>query len=114
MQGTKSEGNGIRSGTSGDPYRSGRSEIFENNEAAKGPASSCRATREAEETNPRRLWIPGEVGCRLQEGVPQCSSGMAEEELFQEYSDPWKLWILEEINRHWQEDDPPSMSGMAQ
>jgi hypothetical protein len=33
----------------------------------KRPEHCCRATRKAEETDPRRLWIPGDVGCRLQE-----------------------------------------------
>jgi hypothetical protein len=45
-------------------------------EAAQGPASSCRAMRRAERTYPRRLWIPGEVGCHLQEVIPSYSSGM--------------------------------------
>jgi hypothetical protein len=34
--------------------------------------------------HPRRLWIPGDVGCRLQEGVPPCISGMAQEDPRQE------------------------------
>jgi hypothetical protein len=33
------------------------------------------------------LWIPEEVGCRLQEGVPQSKSGTAQEERLQENSD---------------------------
>jgi hypothetical protein len=36
--------------------------------------------RRAKGTNPRKLWIPEEVGCRLQEGVLPCSSGMEEKE----------------------------------
>jgi hypothetical protein len=39
-----------------------------------------RAPRAAEGSNPRRLCIPEEVGYRLQEGVPPCKSGMAQEE----------------------------------
>jgi hypothetical protein len=115
MEGTKAEGNGIPSGTSGCPYGRGRSEIFENNkEAAQGPSSSCRATREADETDPRILRIPGEVGCRLQEGVPPCSSGMAEEEPFQEYSDLGKLWTVAGLGRRWNEDEVLYRSRTAQ
>jgi hypothetical protein len=115
MQGVKSEGNGTRSGTLGGPYRRGCSEIFESNEeAAQGPESSCRVMQRAKRTDPRRLCIPGEVGGHLQEGVPPCSSGMAEEELFQEYSDLWKLWIPKEINCRWQEDDLPCKRGTVQ
>jgi hypothetical protein len=72
VQGANVEGNGIRSGASGGPQGTCRSEIFGNKEeVAEGPASSCRATQRAKRTDPR------EVGCRLQEGVPPCSSGMA-------------------------------------
>jgi hypothetical protein len=39
---------------------------------------------EPKETDPRRLRIPEEVGCRLQEGVPPCKSGMTQEEHRQE------------------------------
>jgi hypothetical protein len=54
------------------------SQIFGNNEeAAQGPTYSCRAAWEAKETDLRRLWILGDVGCSLQEGVSPCSSGMA-------------------------------------
>jgi hypothetical protein len=91
--------------TSGGPYGRGCSEIFRNNEeAAQGLASRCRATHEAEETDLRRLWILGEVGCRLQEGVPPCS-GMAEEEPFQEDLDPGKLWTVAGIGRRWNKDE---------
>jgi hypothetical protein len=74
------------------PYGRGRSEILgSNDKVALGPASSCRATWRAKGTDKRRLWIP-EVGCRLQEGVPSCSSGTAQEKRLQENSDPGKLW----------------------
>jgi hypothetical protein len=58
----------------------GHNEIIENNEeAALGPASSCRALQEAKGTDLRRLWIPEDVGCHLQECVLQCKSGMVHE-----------------------------------
>jgi hypothetical protein len=55
---------------------------------------SSGTTRRAEGTDQRKLWIPEEVDCRLQVGVPSCSSGTAQEkyEYLQENSDPWKLW----------------------
>jgi hypothetical protein len=97
------------------PYGKGCSEIFgTDGEAAQGPASSCRASRRAKGTDPRRLWILGEVGCRLQEGVPLCSSGMAQEKRFQEYSDPGILWTAEGIGRSWQDDDSLYRSSTAQ
>jgi hypothetical protein len=37
-------------------------------------------SREKTKELTQRLWIPEEVGCRLQEGVPPCKSGMAQEE----------------------------------
>jgi hypothetical protein len=74
----KSGGNGVQVGTSGGSYGGDRGEIFGNNEAAQGPTSSCSATQRAKETDPRRLWIPEEVGCGLQKGVPSCSSGTAQ------------------------------------
>jgi hypothetical protein len=43
----------------------------------QGPASSRRATQRAKRTDPKGLGIPREVGCRLQEVVPPCGSGMA-------------------------------------
>jgi hypothetical protein len=79
--GAKSGGNGIRSGSSRGPYGKCRRETGQRmEEAAQGPASSCRATQRAKRTDPKGLGIPGEIGCRLQEGVPPCSSGMVEEE----------------------------------
>jgi hypothetical protein len=96
-------------------YGRGRSEIVGNNEeAAQGPASSCRAPREAKGTDPRRLWNPEDVGCRLQKGVPSCRSGTAQEKRLQENSDPGKLWTAEGIGRNRQEDDPQHKSGTAQ
>jgi hypothetical protein len=44
-----------------------------------GMACGCKAAQGAKETDPRTLWIPGEVGCRLQEGVLPCKSHMAQE-----------------------------------
>jgi hypothetical protein len=44
-------------------------------EAAEGQEASCRAMRGARGTDPRRLRIPEEVGCRLQEGIPSRFSG---------------------------------------
>jgi hypothetical protein len=79
-----------------------------------GLASCCRATQKANGTDLRRLWILKEVGCRLQEGVPSCSSGMAQEKLLQENSGPGKLWTAEGIGRSQHEDDPQYKSGTAQ
>jgi hypothetical protein len=78
IKGANVEGRGIRSNTSNGPYGIGHSEIFGNNkEAAQGPTYGCRAECEAKETDPWRLWILGDIGCRLQEGVLLCSGGMA-------------------------------------
>jgi hypothetical protein len=53
--GARSEGIGIRSGTSGGPYGRCRSEIFESNkEAAQGPTPSCRAMHKANKADQRR------------------------------------------------------------
>jgi hypothetical protein len=63
------------------PYGRCRSETsWRMEEVAQGPASSCRVTRRAKGTDPRRFWIPEEFGCCLWEGVLQCKSGMAQEE----------------------------------
>jgi hypothetical protein len=79
-----------------------------------GPAYGCRATWEAKGTDPKRLWIPGVVGCRLQEGVTPCCSGMAQEVRFQEDSDPGKLWTTASIGRRQnKDDDPPCKSDTA-
>jgi hypothetical protein len=83
-------------------------------EAAYGLEGSCRAKRRGKGTDPRRLWILEEVGCRLQEDVPSCSSGTAQEKHLQENSDSGKLRIQEEIDRCRQEDDQLCRSGMAQ
>jgi hypothetical protein len=69
---------------------------------------------EPEGTDPRRLWIPEEVGCGLQEGVPSCSSSTAQEKRFQENSGPGKLWTAEGIGRSRQGDDPLCRSGTTQ
>jgi hypothetical protein len=36
--------------------------------------------------------VPGEVGCRLQEGVQPCNSGMPKEDHLQENPDAHKFW----------------------
>jgi hypothetical protein len=43
--------------------------------------------------------IPDEVGCRLQEGVPPCNSGMAQKDHLQEIFDPKKLWTVDGSDR---------------
>jgi hypothetical protein len=58
--------------------------------------------------------IPEEVGYRLQEGVPSCSSGTAQGKSLQEFSDPGELRTAEEIGRSRQEDDPLCRSGTTQ
>jgi hypothetical protein len=40
-------------------------------------------TSKAKGADPRKSWIPEEVGCRLQEGVPPCSSSMAKKVILQ-------------------------------
>jgi hypothetical protein len=70
-----------------------------------GLASSCRAMQRAKGTEPRRLWILEEVGCRLQEGISPCSSGMAQEKRVEEYSVPRKLWTTAEIGPCQNKDD---------
>jgi hypothetical protein len=67
-------------------------------------ASSSRATQRAKGTDPRRLWIPEEVGCHLQEGVLSCSSGTAQ----------GKLWTAEGIGPHRNKDGPQYKSGTPQ
>jgi hypothetical protein len=64
--------------------------------------------------DPRRLWIPEEDGCPLQEDVPSCSSHMAQEKRLQENFDPGKLWTTETIGCSRQEDDPLCKSGTVQ
>jgi hypothetical protein len=56
---------------------------------------------------------PGGNGCRLQEGVPPCNSGMAQEKRLQEYSDPGNLWTAAGIGSHRNKTDPPCKSGTA-
>jgi hypothetical protein len=60
-----------------------------------GLASNCRAMWRAKGTGLRKLWIPEEVCCCLQEGAPLCSSGTAQGKRLQEISDPGKLWTAE-------------------
>jgi hypothetical protein len=62
----------------------------------------------------RRLWIPEEVGCRLQKDVSSCNRGTAQEKHLQENSGPGKLWTAEGIGRSRQEDDPQYKSGTEQ
>jgi hypothetical protein len=69
--------------------------------------------RRVKGSDQRELWVPEEVGCRLQEGVPPCKSGMVQEERLQEDSDPDKLWTAARIGRC-QEDDPQCKSGTTQ
>jgi hypothetical protein len=47
-------------------------------------------TWRAKGTDPKNLWIPEEVGCRLQEDVLSCNSGMVQEEYLQKNYDPRK------------------------
>jgi hypothetical protein len=75
---------------------------------------SGQAEMRAKRTDPRRLWILEEVGCHLQEGVPSCSSGMAQGKSLQESSDPWKLWTMERIGCSQQGDEPLCRSGTTQ
>jgi hypothetical protein len=42
-------------------------------------------------------WIPDEVGCRLQEGVPPCNSSMAQKDHPQKIYDPKKVWASARI-----------------
>jgi hypothetical protein len=65
-----------------------------------------RATWRAKETDPRKLWIPEEVDCRLQEGVPPFNSGMAQKEQLQEILDPRELWTTEGCDRSRKEGYP--------
>jgi hypothetical protein len=54
------------------------------------PRKRRRVRNLAAEHRPGKSWIQEEVGCRLQEGVPLCKSGMAIKKPHQEYSDPGK------------------------
>jgi hypothetical protein len=55
-----------------------------------------------------------EVGCRLQEGVQLCKSGMAQEERRQKNWDPGKLWTAQGVRRRRNKGDPLRKSGTAQ
>jgi hypothetical protein len=63
----------------------------------RGQEASCRVTRRAKGTDPRRLWIREVVGCRLQDGVQLCKSGMAKKEPLEKNRDPGKLWTAQGI-----------------
>jgi hypothetical protein len=73
-----------------------------------GPEASCREMWRAKGNNLRKLWIPEEVGCCLQEGVPSCSSGTVQGNIFR------KFWTMEGIGHSWQGDDPLCRSGTTQ
>jgi hypothetical protein len=57
---------------------------------------------------------PEKIGCRLQEGVQSCNSGMAKKETLQKKWNPGILWTAEKINRGWNKEDPLCTSGTAQ
>jgi hypothetical protein len=59
----------------------------------KSTAGRCREPMK----QPRKLWIPEEVGCRLHEGIPPCSSGMAKKETPSENWDPRNLWTAQGV-----------------
>jgi hypothetical protein len=64
--GTQSKNHAVRSGASGGLQGTCRSGNWHSAEwATQGPASSCRVPQEANGTDPRRLWIPEKIGCRL-------------------------------------------------
>jgi hypothetical protein len=72
------------------------------------------AGRRGEPKETRGEWIPEEVGSRLREGVPSCSSGTAQEKRLQENWDSGKFVTAKGVGRCRQEDDPPCRSGMTQ
>jgi hypothetical protein len=59
------------------------------------PLPGRKESQEGKETDPEEGWVPKKFGCRLQEGVPPCNSGMAQEEHFKEILDAGKLWTGE-------------------
>jgi hypothetical protein len=61
--------------------------------------------RGARETDPRNLWIPEEVVCRLQEGIPSRNSGTTQERCLQERTNPG--WVPKKNGRRPQRDEPP-------
>jgi hypothetical protein len=67
----------------------------------------------AKGTDPRKLWILEEVGCRLQEGVPPCESGIVKKEPHQTNLDHGKLWTAEGVDRSQNEDNPQCKNGMV-
>jgi hypothetical protein len=66
--------------------------------------------RRARGTDPRNLWIPEEVDCRLQEGIPSHNSGTTQEKRLQERTDPG--WVPKKTGRRPQRDEPPCISEM--
>jgi hypothetical protein len=48
-------------------------------------------------SDPRKLWIPEEVGCHLQEGVPPCNSGMAKKETLRKSEAQKNVGLRKEI-----------------
>jgi hypothetical protein len=112
--GAETRKDAVRSGASGGPYGTSRSENWHRaKDAAHGRASNCRAPRKGKATDPRRLCIPEEVGCRLQEDNPPCRSGTAQGKLRQENLVPRKFWTAEGIGCRRNEDDPLCRSGTA-
>jgi hypothetical protein len=59
------------------------------------------------------LRILEEVGCRVQEGVTPCKSGMAKKNLHQENTDPGKVWMAKGFRRRQNKDDLLCKSGTA-
>jgi hypothetical protein len=75
------------------PQGTCRSENWQSAEkAAQGPVPGCRSPPKAKGTEPRRLWIPEEVGSCLQERVLPCKSGVAQEEHHQEQVNQGQMW----------------------
>jgi hypothetical protein len=63
--------------------------------------------------DPGKKRIQEEVGCRLQEGVPPCKSGMGKRETRQNW-DSGKLWTVKGVLPYRNEDGPLCKSGTAQ
>jgi hypothetical protein len=61
-----------------------------------------------------KKWIHEEVGCRLQEGVPSCKSGMAKKETHHENWDPAKLWTAKGVLPCQNKDDPQCENGTGE
>jgi heme-degrading monooxygenase HmoA len=65
-------------GTEANPDEMKSVTFWSTEEAARGSASSSRATRRAKGTEPGKLWIPEEVGSFLEKDDPPCRSGTAQ------------------------------------